>query len=380
MQIFTPIHFNTPFRSCFTKFFYLDNEEKIFSINSTNGELWILKSFDREIKSNYSLLICAFDQIYRSCSKIILEILDENDNICKFNSTLIKLNINENLLSNTNLIQIQSFDPDYKQNGTIFYKFYSKTSYLNINSTNGLIQTTIHSFDYEFIQNYSIIIIGCDNFYSFPSFCCSIKLIINIIDLNDNSPFLIYPKSIKDLFIINYTNKIMPQLKAFDNDIFNPIIFFQIIGGSLNSSLTIDYYSGQLNLLSSSSSLLPIYGSLFISISSQTFIQLNILIHDNQTNPQVFLRSIQQSSSFIYSTLFYFISISFLFLFLLFLLLTFYFIKQKFKHHHNQSLINTPSSTTTLSNKSLSISNNKKIYDTYYSFGDSLLSPQPIHL
>jgi len=88
--------------------FYLDEDENIFSINSTNGEFWILKSFDREIKSNYSLLICVFDQLYRSCSNLNLEIVDENDNICKFNSTLIKLTINENLLSNTNLIEQQN--------------------------------------------------------------------------------------------------------------------------------------------------------------------------------------------------------------------------------------------------------------------------------
>jgi hypothetical protein len=41
--------------------------------------------------------------------------------------------------------------------------------------------------------------------------------------------------------------------------------------------------------------------------------------------------------------------------------------------------MNTPS-TTTLSARSISTSNNKKLYETYYSFGDSVLSPQVIHL
>jgi hypothetical protein len=39
--------------------------------------------------------------------------------------------------------------------------------------------------------------------------------------------------------------------------------------------------------------------------------------------------------------------------------------------------MNTPS-TTTLSARS--ISTNKKIYETYYSFGDSVVNPDVIHL
>jgi hypothetical protein len=326
------------------------------------------------MKSNYSLSICAFDQLYRTCSKLTLEILDENDNICQFNSTSITLTINENLLSNTNLIQIQTFDPDYKQNGTIYYQFSSKTSYLTIDSTTGIIQTTINSFDYELIQTYSSLIIACDNIYSSPSLCCSIKLFLNIIDLNDNFPYLIYPSLMKDLFIINYTNKTMPRLKVFDNDIYHPIIFFSIIGGSLNSTITIDYYSGQLKLLSSP--ILPLYGTLIISISSQTNIQLTILIHDNQTDPKKFLISIEKSSFSI--QLFYLISIAFLIFLLMIIFLIFYFFKQKSKHD-DDPLMNTPS-TTTLSARSISTSNNKKLYETYYSFGDSVLSPQVIHL
>jgi hypothetical protein len=174
---------------------------------------------------------------------------------------------------------------------------------------------------------------------------------------------------------MDYSNQTMPQLIANDRDLTkkNRLIFFEIIGGSLNSSISIEYHSGKLHLLSSS---LPLYGTLQISISSQTIIQLTLLIHNNQTNPHLFLKSIQQQQTF---QLVYFISISFLLLFLFIsLLILFYFWKQRRKHHDDQ-LMNTPS-TTTLSAKSISTSTNKKLYETYYSFGDSFVSPQPIHL
>ncbi|CAF3935105.1 unnamed protein product [Adineta steineri] len=365
------------------QYYLKTKDENTFAINSTNGQFSILKSFDREIKSNYSLFICAFDQIYETCSSIFIEILDENDNICQFNSSSITLTINENLPPDTFLIQIQAFDLDLNEYGKLFYSFSTNTTYLKINSINGIIQTTKHLFDYELIQKYSILIKSCDNINSLPSLCCYLQLNINLIDLNDNLPYLTYPSSSStdDLFIINYTNKIMPRLKAFDNDIQlkNRFIFYFIIGGSLNSSITIDYYSGQLNLLTSKSNQLPIYGTLIISISSQTNISLTILIHDYHTDPQTFIMSLKQqqqqdqssSLSSILSPLFYFISsISLSIFILLFIFLTFFYfyLKQKTKQQNN-SLINTPS-TTTLSARSLST--NKKIYETYYSFGDTV--------
>jgi len=166
----------------------------------------------------------------------------------------------------------------------------------------------------------------------------------------------------------------MPRLKAFDNDIDlkNRLIYFKIIGGTLNSSITIDYQTGQLNLLSTYK--LPIYGTLSISISSQTNIQLTILIHDNQTDPQVFLKSIQQSSPSFY--LISSISIGILCFLFTTIYLLLHFFKQKFQHD-DDPLMNTPS-TTTLSARS--ISTNKKIYETYYSFGDSVLNQDVIHL
>ncbi|CAF1083372.1 unnamed protein product [Rotaria magnacalcarata] len=359
------------------------SDENIFSINSAHGDLWISKSFDRELQSNYSLLVCAFDGFYQICSSIYINILDENDNMCKFNSSSITLTINENLPSNINLIQVQAYDPDYEQNGTLLYKLSPKTSYLNIDSTTGIIRTTIDSFDYELIQTYSTLIIACDNINSLPSLCCYLKIYINIIDINDNFPYLIYPSSTNDVFIIDYSNKTMPRLQAFDNDLDlkNRFISYSIIGGSLNSSINVDYLSGQLYLLSTST--IPLYGTLIVSLSSQTNIQLTILLHDNQTDPQKFLMSIQQYS--FSSQLFYFISfisIAIIIFSFITIFVILYFFKQKQKQKHDDDpLMNTPS-TTTLSARSLVTTTtitNKKFYDTYYSFGDSV-NPDIIHV
>ncbi|CAF4996117.1 unnamed protein product [Rotaria socialis] len=175
----------------------------------------------------------------------------------------------------------------------------------------------------------------------------------------------------------------MPRLKAFDNDLDlkNRFISYSIIGGSLNSSINVDYLSGQLYLLSTSA--IPLYGTLIVSLSSQTNIQLTILIHDHQTDPQKFLMSIQQYS--FSSQLFYFISfisIAIIIFSFVTIFVVLYFLKQKQKQKHDDDpLMNTPS-TTTLSARSLVTTTtitNKKFYDTYYSFGDSV-NPDIIHV
>jgi len=368
-----------------------DFDPHFFSIDSTNGQLFVQTSFDRESKQNYSFSVCVSDQLFESCSNVFVEILDENDNVCSFNSTIFRIEIDENLPSFTNLIQIKAQDPDSNENGRLQYSFTTQTEYLRMNSSNGLIQTTSLAFDYELFHSISIEISACDNFNSQPSFCCSTQLVILVQDLNDNLPFLSYPSDLDQIFLINLTNQSMPQLKAQDRDSFpqHRQIFFQILPhGSLSSHLSIDSHSGQLHLLSPSSTSLPLFGTLPISISSQVNLTLTILIFDHRTDPQPFLLTIQQqsSSSSFYSSFFFSLLLLLFFGFFIFISLIFIVYLYKCRSrvcHIEDPLMNTPS-TTTLSTKSISNSNStkypNKLHQTYYSFGDNFLSPQPIYL
>ena len=357
-------------------FSLVDVDQNLFSINSTTGELFLLQSFDREYRSNYSFSICISDQIFQSCSSLLLLIEDQNDFICSFNSSSINISIDENLPPNYFIYQFIAQDLDSGPNGELFYSFNSSTPFLNINSSTGQIQTTSKSFDYELIQSYSIVVTACDNIHSSPSFCCSFQLHFNINDLNDHFPFLVFPSNIHQIFFIDYSNQSMPQIKAIDQDLSpkHRQIFFTIIGGSLNSSLSIHRSSGQLSLRHNYSSL-PLFGTLIISLSKQTIVHLTVLIHRNQTEAFLFLRSLEQQQQ---SYSFYLISFPILLLFIISFFLFFFLSKHRSKCD-DHVLINTPS-TTTLSNRSISTTNNKKLYQTYYSFGDSFISPQIIHV
>ena len=358
-------------------------DDDAFSLNATTGQLWIMKSFDREKQARHSLSVCAFDHVHRTCSPLVVDVLDENDNICAFNVSSLTLTIDESLPPDTVLAQVHALDPDYAQNGTLSYEFVSHTSYLHTDAVSGVVRTTTHAFDYEFIQRYSTTVKACDNMHALPSLCCYLQLNIHLRDLDDNQPYLIEPPSTRDLLIINYGNKTLPRLRAFDNDVElnNRRIAYDIVGGSLNASFAIDTHSGQLRLRSHSPSL-PLYGTLLVSLSSQTTVQLTVLVHDNHTDPQAYLLALQQPSSLVSalaSPMFYLIlSVCVGISLLIFtpLIVVLYVCKRP-PHHDSNPLMNTPSNTT-LSARSLP-TNNKRLYETYYSFGDTV-HPQVIRV
>ncbi|CAF1648950.1 unnamed protein product [Adineta ricciae] len=359
-------------------------DDDAFVLNSTSGQLWIMKSLDRESRAQYSSVICAFDQVFRTCSSLVIVVQDENDNICSFNSSSLTLNVDENLPPHSLLTRLQAFDPDQGSNGTLHYEFVSPTSYLTVDPSTGSLYTSpSHVFDYELMQQYSITVKACDNIRSLPSFCCYLQVNIHLNDMDDNRPYLTYPSNTNQLFLINYSNKSMPQLKAFDDDIEtkNRLISFDIVGGTLNTSLSVDRQSGQLYLVDDHN--LPLYGTLVISLSSRTLVYLTLLIHDHHTDPDRFLRlqeESQSTSSLIASTLssplFYLIvsiCIGISIMVMTPIVLMLYFCKQK-SHHDSNPLMTTPS-TTTLSGRSISTTatgvSAKKLCETYYSFGDS---------
>lgn len=352
--------------------------QSLFHVDPTNGHFLLLQSFDRETQSNYSFDICVDDQLHHSCVPLHLQILDQNDHECSFpTADRIDLDLHENLPPNTFLTRFVAHDPDQDENGTLSYSFASSSPYLHLNSSTGLLTTTSIPFDHETIQNYSITLIACDNIHR-PrlSRCCSIDLFLHVQDQNDHEPHLIYPSlDHKDIFVIRYVNQtMMPMIKALDQDLDKEHnrIDFKILGGTLNGSLNIHPDTGQLILQNPSSTHFPLYGTLLLSLSSETMIPLTLLIHDNHTDPEVFLRSIRSATSFSFYYYYYFIMFVVILLLLPFVFLIPQVLKSKTKRvttHHAHSLLGT-TSTTTLSSKSLS--NHKRSFETYYSFGDTL--------
>ncbi|XP_051926191.1 protocadherin beta-16-like isoform X47 [Hippocampus zosterae] len=153
-------------------------------------EMILQKALDREQQEKLSLLLTAFDggQPRRSGTmQIIVHVLDANDNAPVFSQTLYKATIRENAPKGTRVITVSASDKDSGSNGEIAYlisKNKIRLSHLfQINSATGEVILT-GDIDYEKSKVLQIDIEALDN----GGLSDSSKILIDVIDVNDNSP------------------------------------------------------------------------------------------------------------------------------------------------------------------------------------------------
>ncbi|CAF3314292.1 unnamed protein product [Rotaria socialis] len=152
----------------------------------------VKKSFDREINEKYELIIEAHDhgllQTRFNRTKVIIELLDENDNAPKFNQIEYSIqSLPENTPIGTELLTISASDTDKGLNSLIHYSIVNSPSLslfpFAINSTTGVISLQ-SSLDYETTHTYRFLIRASDSGLQqslFNDAWCS----ISIKDVND---------------------------------------------------------------------------------------------------------------------------------------------------------------------------------------------------
>nr|XP_061793458.1 protocadherin beta-16-like [Nerophis lumbriciformis] len=153
-------------------------------------EMILQKALDREQQGKISLLLTAFDggtPRRSGTMQIIVHVLDVNDNAPLFTKTLYKTSIRENAPKGTSVITVSASDKDSGSNGEISYVI-SKTKrklsdLFQINSVTGEVILT-GDIDYERSKLIQIDIEAVDN----GGLSDSSRILIDIIDVNDNSP------------------------------------------------------------------------------------------------------------------------------------------------------------------------------------------------
>eukprot|EP00794_Sanderia_malayensis_P015992 gene15992-17602_t len=123
-------------------YFLYGNDNHTFGVQESSGSLFLLKKIDFETKKKYQMFLIAKsiqNQMKRAFTKIIINILDINDNAPKFLNENNYTIFYEGRKPGTIVTKVQAYDPDTGENGEIRYSLLSQKNAFGIDAKSGVI-------------------------------------------------------------------------------------------------------------------------------------------------------------------------------------------------------------------------------------------------
>ncbi|KAL8194361.1 UNVERIFIED_CONTAM: hypothetical protein K2H54_016260 [Gekko kuhli] len=168
--------------------FILDVQNR--SDGSKYVELILQKQLDREEEPQLFLILSAVDggsPRKTGTAKIVIDVLDANDNAPQFHQSVYKVKLMENCLPNTLVTRVDATDRDLGSYGDITFSFSQLPDTVarsfKLNKYTGEL-TVAGKIDYEENRNYEINIRASDG-GGLSAYC---KVIVEVEDRNDNAP------------------------------------------------------------------------------------------------------------------------------------------------------------------------------------------------
>ncbi|KAL8194378.1 UNVERIFIED_CONTAM: hypothetical protein K2H54_016430 [Gekko kuhli] len=168
--------------------FRLDVQSR--SDGSKYAELVLCEQLDREEQSRFSLILSAVDggiPKRTGTAKLIIDVLDTNDNAPHFHQSLYKAKLMENSPLATLVTKVEANDQDVGSNAQITYSFSQVSETVlrsfKLNKHTGELNVA-GIIDYEEEQSYEINIKATDG-GGLSAYC---KVIVEVEDSNDNAP------------------------------------------------------------------------------------------------------------------------------------------------------------------------------------------------
>ncbi|MEE6478675.1 hypothetical protein FKM82_011941 [Ascaphus truei] len=160
----------------------------MFSINPINGEIKIKVNVDFEVTRNFEMSVQAKDGGgFVAHAKVLIEIVDENDNAPEISITSISTPIPEDSLPGTVIALIEVHDQDSGENGEVDCQITGEAPFKLVSSSGRYYKiVTISAMDREKIFCYNITILATDK--GSPPLFSRKTIRLDVSDINDNPP------------------------------------------------------------------------------------------------------------------------------------------------------------------------------------------------
>ncbi|KAL5011815.1 hypothetical protein ScPMuIL_010366 [Solemya velum] len=174
-----------------------NNGDGKFGINNQTGNVTILESLDTESQERYSLEVTASDGAHHIQTRISVHVADVNDHNPEFITPLL-FDLVENKPAQSFVGQVSAVDGDFSApNNQIQYSLKLPSAMFGLDGLSGQL-TSLKEIEYvngssnaEISNRYEFIVIATD--LGTPRRSSEAKVIVNIIDANNNAP--IFEKS-----------------------------------------------------------------------------------------------------------------------------------------------------------------------------------------
>ncbi|XP_031647249.1 protocadherin beta-16-like [Oncorhynchus kisutch] len=216
----------------------------LFNIDPYSGEIKVTGAIDYETVQNYEIHIQAKDPWgLTSVSKLIIDILDVNDNTPIITMTSFSGKIAEDAIPGTVVALISVQDVDSGKNGQVRLNinenlpFKIKTSLRNYYTL-----VTEKGLDREKVSSYNITLIATDE--GLPPLSSMNTVVLDITDVNDNAPA--FSKNVYSTYIMenNSPRVSVVAIQATDPDRGqNALISYYLIDSELNGNPISTYFS-----------------------------------------------------------------------------------------------------------------------------------------
>ncbi|XP_072938698.1 cadherin-related tumor suppressor [Epargyreus clarus] len=238
--------------------FTLPIAQNDFRIDSRNGFIKTLKSFDRESLAqnsgqNYiTLTVTVSDNGKLKLTdsvRVTIYITDVNDNAPVFTRTPYTVEVSEGAAVGALIMRVYSSDADEGLNGDIYYKLIGgdDSGKFMLDEATGQLFINKH-LDRETTDRYQLTILAHDSGQP-VSLSATTTVQVDVLDENDNAPVFTQTELKVSVLETEPVNKKIIQFYANDADLgINNEVQFSITSGNRKEAFFIDSYSGELFL------------------------------------------------------------------------------------------------------------------------------------